>query len=377
MHAMYTQLQSQFAAIKRTLMNMKGSPVIQGFAGKRLDLNEHLNVKELLARLDAIDGGYTSGSGGGGGGSSIVIGVTAHSALTGLDHDDHVQYFLADGTRQLDGDLDITGDILMDTLKSIGLGAALGRILFTSGVHDKVSVRDAEFCAGDGTNQVFIDELGNMKFEGNATVWNDIQFSISTAKVPASNAPTWAVFTANTKKYKFDINDYVDLESQEIIHGYEEGTDVDTHIHLFTNGVDVTDRTVKYEIAFAITNFNGVASETVVSKEFIIPANTADRTHLYLDLAEITGTSILFGADITARFKRIAASGTDPSDDPFISQFGMHVRQDSVGSYEEKSKSLKTWVLNDARSFVTLGLANPDAVTYAAGITSNGFWDAQ
>ena len=39
--------------------------------------------------------------------------ATDHGNLSGLSDDDHTQYLLADGTRDLDGDLTVTGT--MDT----------------------------------------------------------------------------------------------------------------------------------------------------------------------------------------------------------------------------------------------------------------------
>lgn len=44
---------------------------------------------------------------------SIVDGVTDHGALSGLGDDDHSQYLLADGSRNLTGDLTITDDLLV------------------------------------------------------------------------------------------------------------------------------------------------------------------------------------------------------------------------------------------------------------------------
>lgn len=161
----------------------------------------------------------------------------------------------------------------------------------------------------------------------------DIAFPISTARIPAANAPTWATFTTNTGKYTFATNDYVDLESNELVHGYDEGQDVDWHLHIFTNGLDGTDRTVKYEISYCVTNPDGAASEVTVSLQYTIAASTADKTHLIIAIADVTGTSFEYGADITARLKRVATdSGTDPTSDPFVSMVGLHVPQDKIGS---------------------------------------------
>ncbi len=183
------------------------------------------------------------------------------------------------------------------------------------------------------TNYTAITASGHLTLNGDATVWQDIQFSVSTAKVPASNAPTWAIFGANTKKFTFAENDYIDLEANETSHAYKEGSDCVWHLHLFTNGSDGTERTVKYQIDFGITNPDGVYSESSQSLQVAIPASTADMTHIEYDLYTVTGTNIDHGADITVRFTRIGTdTGTDPSGDPFISMLGLHIECNTIGS---------------------------------------------
>ena len=63
-------------------------------------------------------------------------------------------------------------------------------------------------------------------------VYNDIFTSVAAAKVPAANYPDWSTFTANLGAYTFKVNDYVDLSTMEILHGYKEGTDLEMHLHL-------------------------------------------------------------------------------------------------------------------------------------------------
>lgn len=186
---------------------------------------------------------------------------------------------------------------------------------------------------------LMVYNLASRRWE-NQTAWKDIQFSLSTARQPAVNAPTWTAITTSLYQFTYAIGNYSYLESNEISHSYLQGTDVTFHCHIYTNGIDGTDRTVAYEIIYTITNRNAVATEvTVVSPDFTIPASTPDRTHLYVPIATVIGTSLLMGANITLRFRRIAASaGTAPTNDPFASMVGMHILQDFHGSRNETSK---------------------------------------
>ena len=191
----------------------------------------------------------------------------------------------------------------------------------------------------DNDNCAEFEEDGTYKFNGDATVFNDIQFSLSTARVPAANAPSWDTFSGNLKKFTFAINDFIDLEAKEIPHSYKSGSDYEWHIHIFTNGLDGTDRTIKYQIEYAITDTDAVISVLTVSQQFTIPANTTDLTHLKLSIPGNDGTGIVMEDDITVQFKRIATdTGVNPTSDPFVSMVGIHYEVDTVGSRTENVK---------------------------------------
>lgn len=188
-------------------------------------------------------------------------------------------------------------------------------------------------------NYLAVEDDGTIRFTGNATVYNDIQFSMSTAKVPAANAPSWNTFTANTKKYTFAVDDYVDLEGKELEHSYDEGEDIQVHIHFFNNVLEAGDTDVKYEVTYCITPKDGTASETTISAQFEIPADTPDKTHFIETIGTITGTGFTIGDDITLRFRRIAdVGGTDPANDPFVSMIGIHIPEDTQGSRQVAMK---------------------------------------
>lgn len=161
---------------------------------------------------------------------------------------------------------------------------------------------------------------------------------ILAAKLGAT-APTLTTFVGNIQQYTFDAtNDYV-LGSTEITHKYKEGTDISPHIHWATNGVDVTDRAVKWQLEYSIANANDpFASAVTISAEDTIPANSDDRDHLIIGLGTISGTGIKLGTYIVWRLSRIAAAGTAPTSDPFGLAVGFHVEQSSLGSRQVFAK---------------------------------------
>lgn len=148
-----------------------------------------------------------------------------------------------------------------------------------------------------------------------------------------SSAPTLRTFVGNIQQYTFDAtNDFI-IGATEITHGYEEASDILAHIHWATRGTDGTDRAVKWQLEYTISDIDSdFDSSVLISAEEVIPADTDDRTHFVTDIGTITGTGIAIGTYICWRFNRIAADGTAPSNDPFGLAVGFHVKQNSLGS---------------------------------------------
>ena len=79
--------------------------------------------------------------------------------------------------------------------------------------------------------------------------------------------------------------------------------------------------------------------EQELTAEYTIPTGTGALTNLYLDLGDLTFTNYLLEAQVKCRIKRIAATGgTEYADDVYITQVGMHLEKDTMGSRQEKIK---------------------------------------
>lgn len=171
------------------------------------------------------------------------------------------------------------------------------------------------------------------------TIFEDIFMPLAGAKVPASNAPTWATYSANLNSYTFGLNDFSDLNAVELNHGYKEETDIEAHVHIITNGSDVDDRTVKFTLYFDWGNATAeMDGELSLTGEITIPASTPTKTHYYVELGTTTGTGKLLGSLFKSRVKRIASTGTEPSSDPFVEMVGVHIQKNTIGSRQENIK---------------------------------------
>ena len=71
---------------------------------------------------------------------------------------------------------------------------------------------------------------------------------------------------------------------------------------------------------------------TTVSLETTIPAGTTSKTNKYISIGTISGTGLESGDSVKMQLKRIASSGTEPSNDPFVLMVGFHLRQEKLGT---------------------------------------------
>lgn len=194
-------------------------------------------------------------------------------------------------------------------------------------------------------NYAEFEDDGTLKFIWDATVYNDIQYSISNAKVPAANFPTRATFNTNFNEYTFAVNDYIDLWSQEIPHWYKEWSDLEIHLHRATNWTNVDARWVKRQIEYCIAKkdytspYTEVFWNTVtISNETTLQADIATLSHIYSSIGVISGTWLTIWSQIKMRLKRIAATWTAPTGNPFALQVWIHYQQDTIWSRSTSSK---------------------------------------
>lgn len=194
---------------------------------------------------------------------------------------------------------------------------------------------------GDGTNQTVIEGDGTVRFDGTATVWNDIQFQISSGKIGQANAPSWSAFTSNTFEYQFAVNDFIDLGSNELVHSWKEGTAGNFHLHIALDAANATgsDRFAQFTTHIAYVDSSGVWTETPLTAELTIPDGSVTLKAFYLDMGDVSFSGLTIGTQVKVRIERIAATGgTEYADEIFINQVGCHLEEDTAGSRQEGTK---------------------------------------
>jgi len=174
-------------------------------------------------------------------------------------------------------------------------------------------------------------DANGIRLFGAATQYNDIDFPLI-IKTIGVGAPTLATISGNVKGYTYAVNDGLDIDSTELNHAAKSGSTLSKfHVHIVTNGLDATDRYVRFNFEYLHANFGAVmAGTTVGAIDLLIPANTPDRTHLIFDIGDYTNLNA--GSQIIGRFSRVAATGTAPTNAPFVLKFQLHSEFDKLGT---------------------------------------------
>lgn len=184
-----------------------------------------------------------------------------------------------------------------------------------------------------GGNYSEFEADGTLKANGDATTWLDIDFPII-VRTTGVGIPSLTTINGNITMPQWAVNDYNVCESQEFVHQWKEGSTCYWHIHYTTNGLDATDRYVQFELEYGYVTPNGTWTFPAVlnTGDILIPANTPDKTMFIMPLGNFTPSTIKIGGHCVARLKRVAASGTAPSGNPWIPMLQLHIECDTIGS---------------------------------------------
>jgi len=100
-----------------------------------------------------------------------------------------------------------------------------------------------------------------------------------------------------------------------------------------TNGTEVVDKYVKWELEYCVSSNHVFGPAVVVSTELLVSANTANRSHFISGFdPDIVGTNLKIGDYIVWRLRRIPSVGSAVANNPFAIAVGFHIEQDGLGS---------------------------------------------
>ena len=170
------------------------------------------------------------------------------------------------------------------------------------------------------------------------TQYEDINFPIL-IRTTGPGIPSLTTLNGNITMPQWAVNDFNVCESAEIFHGWDQQTPLEWHIHLTTNGLDATDRYVKFELEYGYVEVNGawVFPTVFTTPDLLIPANTTTKTMKVYTYTTFTPAASVAG-HVVARLKRVASIGAAPTANPWIPMLQAHVKLNTIGSRTTSAK---------------------------------------
>lgn len=191
-----------------------------------------------------------------------------------------------------------------------------------------------------GGNYFLVEADGRWTAVGESYTWDDFPPQNVINLKPGASSPDTTAFVGNMSGYTFKAGDSVHF-TQEMLHGWKEGSELHFHVHLVTNGTNVDDRYVKVQAEYVYANANAAfpTASSFISTTIKIPANTPNRTHLIVAVGTISMSGGTIGGLLRSLVSRETATGSAPTGNPFFDQIGIHRKADAPGSRSITTKS--------------------------------------
>jgi hypothetical protein len=199
----------------------------------------------------------------------------------------------------------------------------------------------SNFGDGGSTNYSEFESDGTLKYNGNATVFKDINLGAAQLGTPAVNAPDIDEFVDNLgadtgiETLAFAPAEHISGDF-EIQHDYKEGTDVVFHIHWQGIAAPTGTDKVQWQLTYTVAD-----EETTLAPVTTITIETDFDTQYEFkrsDFAAISGTGLEIGDQFLFRLERIAASVDEYAGDALIATVGLHYETDTTGSRQITTK---------------------------------------
>lgn len=196
--------------------------------------------------------------------------------------------------------------------------------------------RSAKFGAVDAGNYSEFEADGTLKFNGDATVWNDLIIAATNLR-PGGSAPTFALIRNGIYGYRFDAGSANELHGAvEVQHDYKEGSDLFVHVHWEPTTTNTGNIVWGFEYSVANPGATFPATTTATMTPAAAPGVIG--RHVLSSIVQITGTGLKIGAIVMFRVFR-QNGGTDTfTGNAFLHSVGIHYEADTAGSRQIATK---------------------------------------
>jgi len=258
--------------------------------------------------------------------------------LEGLNHPDGRYKQITGRIRRRGSDFWAFNEIETD---AVSARSAAGLGLYDDDENGIFIADGGEVSIGDGTNQTVIETDGTVKFEGNATVWDDLRVPATNTKLtPSKSEPNFESLINGLYVHKFDTTN-ADDESIHFVaqmpHKYKAGSDIYPHIHWCpdsTNGGNVY-----WSFEYTIADINDTIGASTTD-DIVVAADGTSLKHQIDSFSTIDGTGLTISHMIICRLTR---KSTSEATDTFTGnacflEFDFHYEIDTMGSRQEFTK---------------------------------------
>jgi hypothetical protein len=195
---------------------------------------------------------------------------------------------------------------------------------------------------GTNTDNTTFESDGTLKFNGAATVFDDITPSSVTIGSGAT-APAFTTYNGALAAYEFvgtgGTTHQLNMGFQ-LPHGYKEGSDIVPHIHLFVPD-NVTGGTIKFYLEYTWTNIDqtGAVSPTTISGTLTRGASAGINNNAVLTFTTVSGSGKTISSMFMCRIYRDPADVADTfGASVWLKSSDLHFEKDTIGSRQITTK---------------------------------------
>lgn len=230
-----------------------------------------------------------------------------------------------------------------------GGSAAEGYVPYTGATQDvdlgSNGLTANDVTIGGTTNNITIDGSGNMAFNGDATVWDDLRILPSQFDRPGTTDPTiqdWQPGGSGTtfKVWCFNQNQ-MGYFTVQMPHGYKHGSSIYAHAHWtpHTRGNEESGKTVAWKLDYSWANINGTFGASA-NVDMTDTCDGTDHKHQMTPEVVISGANKTISSMLVCRIYRDSTDnwvGTGASG-PALLELDFHFELDSIASKLQSSK---------------------------------------
>lgn len=194
-----------------------------------------------------------------------------------------------------------------------------------------------------GGNDTKIEADGSLKFEGNATVWDDLRVSLDKGSSSASLEYVWG--SAGPQIWYFRNNEGLEMMSfvVQLPHSWKEGTTIYPHVHWLPKATKTGN--VEWNLDYSWQNYDAATPQVFPSyttSTVVATGSFVANTHKITSLTGGTGldgTSKKISSILICRIWRNSSNAADTyADDAGLLSLDFHYQIDTVGSHAEYVK---------------------------------------